>query len=248
MRRAIRKSAELFVECFEPDSPVVEMGSRYLEGWQWLCDLRPLFPNHEFAGCDVRPGLGVDRIEDAQAMARDDGSVATMLMFEVLEHVPHPEKALREVRRVLRPDGLLAMSVPCNYRLHGFPDDYRRLTPSGVHIWLEGFAEKAVFGLGPRVKPAFVFAVATPRKSEEFLRRKAMFQARVVETFRASLLRGWVSAMKERGRDLLGCLLGRADLGVAFYEPESDRSRDPENLGPSGARPEAPQAEKVDRP
>ena len=42
-----------------------------------------------------------------------DGSFATVLCTEVLEHVPHPDAALREIGRVLRPGGLLVGSVPC---------------------------------------------------------------------------------------------------------------------------------------
>lgn len=36
-----------------------------------------------------------------------DGSVGTLLLFEILEHLPHPQKAIAEAHRVLREDGLL---------------------------------------------------------------------------------------------------------------------------------------------
>ena len=50
---------------------------------------------------------------DIEAMPFDDGSFATVVCTEVLEHVPYPTTALREIRRVLRPEGLLIGSVPC---------------------------------------------------------------------------------------------------------------------------------------
>lgn len=49
---------------------------------------------------------------DVERMPFEDDAFATVLCTEVLEHVPHPEVALQEIRRVLRPGGLLIGSVP----------------------------------------------------------------------------------------------------------------------------------------
>jgi ubiquinone/menaquinone biosynthesis C-methylase UbiE len=50
---------------------------------------------------------------DIEAMPFEDRAFATVVCTEVLEHVPHPDAALREIRRVLQPAGLLIGSVPC---------------------------------------------------------------------------------------------------------------------------------------
>ena len=47
---------------------------------------------------------------DARAMPFPDNSFDAAWSIWVLEHVPNPEQALREIRRVLRPDGLLFLS------------------------------------------------------------------------------------------------------------------------------------------
>ena len=56
---------------------------------------------------DCRPVLG-----DLEAMPFPDASFGTVLCSEVLEHVPDPSRALSEIHRVLRPDGVLIGSVP----------------------------------------------------------------------------------------------------------------------------------------
>jgi len=47
---------------------------------------------------------------DARAMPFLDGEFDAVWTIWVLEHVPNPEQALREIRRVLRPGGLLYLS------------------------------------------------------------------------------------------------------------------------------------------
>jgi SAM-dependent methyltransferase len=49
---------------------------------------------------------------DIEALPFDDGSFATVVCTEVLEHVPDPPKAIAEIRRVLRPGGVFIGSTP----------------------------------------------------------------------------------------------------------------------------------------
>ena len=55
------------------------------------------------------------RIEDAQRLSFVDQSFDKVLLSEVIEHVPEPERAVAEAARVLRPGGLLAVSTPSRY-------------------------------------------------------------------------------------------------------------------------------------
>lgn len=56
-------------------------------------------------------GMDVDRIEDIECLSFANESVDVVVCSHVLEHVDDT-KALRELRRILRPDGLLLCMVP----------------------------------------------------------------------------------------------------------------------------------------
>ncbi len=80
----------------------------------------------------------VTYIGDVQNMPMVPGETYdTALCLEVLEHVPDPFAAMREIYRVLKPGGRLVLSVPHLSRLHDEPHDYYRYTRYGVRRLLE---------------------------------------------------------------------------------------------------------------
>ncbi len=66
-----------------------------------------------------------------------DNSYDTVICLEVLEHVQDPFKAIQELHRVLKPEGILILSVPHLSRLHDEPNDYYRFTRYGLGCMLE---------------------------------------------------------------------------------------------------------------
>lgn len=56
------------------------------------------------------------------------GQFDTVLLADVLEHLPYPAALLAEVERVLAPDGTLLAMVPFLYWVHEAPHDYFRYT------------------------------------------------------------------------------------------------------------------------
>lgn len=78
-----------------------------------------------------------DIFATASALPVADGCIDTALFLEVAEHVADPERAFAEIARVIRPGGLLLMSVPFLYPIHDAPHDYQRYTEHGLTHRLE---------------------------------------------------------------------------------------------------------------
>jgi SAM-dependent methyltransferase len=73
---------------------------------------------------------------DVRALPFEDDRFDAAVLGEVLEHVPEDGEALREVVRVVRPGGVVAISVPANPAYFGPSDEWaghvRRYTRSGL--------------------------------------------------------------------------------------------------------------------
>lgn len=93
----------------------------------------------------------VDFVADIRDMALvRSGEYDLVLCSQVLEHIAEPDKAIRELIRVLRPGGKLVLTVPFLSRLHEEPFDYFRFTEHGLRVLLEnvGFQVREVLPAG----------------------------------------------------------------------------------------------------
>lgn len=88
---------------------------------------------------DIKPSSAeVTFIADIQDMNMIDAdSYDSAICLEVLEHVPDPVKAISEIKRILKPGGVVIISVPHLSRLHDLPNDYFRFTINGISCLLE---------------------------------------------------------------------------------------------------------------
>ena len=91
----------------------------------------------DFANSEYHRGHSLDLTWDGKTIPLQPESIDTVLMTEVLEHVHRPGDLLREVRRVLKPGGVLFLTVPFLWPMHELPYDYHRFTPVALKAYLE---------------------------------------------------------------------------------------------------------------
>lgn len=103
-------------------------GMRVLDAGAGPCKYRPLFSHchyesqdfAKYGGSDHRYGE-LDYVCDITSIPVADASYDRVICTEVLEHVPHPERVITELARILKPGGILAITAPLISGIHMAP-------------------------------------------------------------------------------------------------------------------------------
>jgi SAM-dependent methyltransferase len=161
MRTTLFNLLEALTRAADFPEPVYEFGAFRVPGQEHLPYVRDFFPGKKFVGCDLRPGPGVDEIQDLHDLALPDQSIGSAILFDTVEHVREPWRALAEVHRCLKPGGILLMSSVWYFPIHAYPDDYWRFTASGFSTLLQDFHPLSVGMCGLKRLPHTVFGVAS---------------------------------------------------------------------------------------
>ncbi len=88
---------------------------------------------------DIFPFKGVDVVADMHNLPFADNSIDGVISEQVFEHIKNPKQVIKEIERVLKPDGYCYINVPWFYPYHASPDDYYRWTISGLKELLSDF-------------------------------------------------------------------------------------------------------------
>jgi len=100
------------------------------------CGAKPY--RHLFTRVDRYIGLEMpgfkqaDVIGDALQTPFVDRCADAVLCNQVLEHVPEPQRLMREAARLLKPEGILLLTTPQVWGLHHEPNDFFRYTRYGL--------------------------------------------------------------------------------------------------------------------
>jgi SAM-dependent methyltransferase len=152
--------ARAAAETFAFPEPILEVGSFQVAGQEHMANLRELFPGKPYVGIDMRPGPGVDAVENVECLPRGDCTVGSVLALNLFEHVARFWLGFSEIQRVLRPDGLVLVSCPFHLHIHAYPNDYWRFTPEAFRLLLDRLPTKIVGFHGPPKRPLDVWALA----------------------------------------------------------------------------------------
>jgi SAM-dependent methyltransferase len=82
-----------------------------------------------YTGLDIRPGPGVDLVADICEYQGPDEQYDVILCLYTLEHIAKWTRAVVAMKHLLRPQGMLVLTVPGpGFWLHEHPGDYWRFT------------------------------------------------------------------------------------------------------------------------
>jgi SAM-dependent methyltransferase len=104
------------------------------------CGRKPyesLFKTKEYVGLEVdtpqnRATKKADHFYDGMGIPFEDNTFDAVICNQVLEHVFQPQAFLKELNRVLKPGGMLILSVPFVWDEHEQPWDYARYSSFGL--------------------------------------------------------------------------------------------------------------------
>ena len=143
MRKFTRGKIEGFLRRYATTASVLDVGAGGVE-------YSALFPNR--TTFDIDPARHPDIVGDAADMPFEDSSYEVIICSEVFEHLPDPQKVVGELRRVLKPGGLLVLTTRFAFPVHDAPGDYWRFTAYGLQLLFKGWeiesleAETGPFG------------------------------------------------------------------------------------------------------
>lgn len=102
-------------------------------GWRVYCK--------DAVRLDINPEHNPDVVADIQkGTGFPDNYFDTVLMFDVLEHLEYPHDAIEEVKRILKPKGILYITVPFCFPRHGI--EYYRFSEIALEKMLKDFEVK----------------------------------------------------------------------------------------------------------
>lgn len=118
---------------------VVELGSRDVNG-----QVRHLFAGQDYTGVDIAPGNNVDVVADGATFG-EPAAYDLGLCLETLEHAPNAAAIVANLRRIVRPGGLLILTMATDPRAPHSAEDgltvrpgeyYGNVTPADLIDWL----------------------------------------------------------------------------------------------------------------
>jgi SAM-dependent methyltransferase len=159
MRQNIKNFVQIISKTLPIAEPIYEFGSLQVDDQKSFADLRPLFPQKIYIGCDMRQGQGVDKILNLHDVELPSESAGLVLCFDTLEHVEYPHKALEEIHRILKKNGIAVISSVMNFPIHDYPYDYWRFTPEAFKSILKPFPNSFVGFQGNKHFPHTIIGI-----------------------------------------------------------------------------------------
>jgi len=201
-----------------PEGRVLDLGCGVGHSFELLAP-------RETVGVDVEPSVLEDqRRETVAADMRDlpfeDGSFASLLSVQSIEHVPDPQRVLSQARRVLEPNGVAVFVTP-NRLTFGAPEEiidpyhYREFDPAQLRsLMAPWFSQVQILGIfgSPR---QLDFVAAEHRRLHALLRLDRLRMRRFVPRRARQILYDTSLTLARRRPNPAAQAIGQEDFYLA---------------------------------
>ncbi|MEA3487103.1 MAG: glycosyltransferase [Thermodesulfobacteriota bacterium] len=151
IRSGIKKSLHQHLSLF--NGTLLDVGCGQMPYRKFILETNPCI--EKYIGLDFSAGRYADLQQpditwDGKIIPLEDFCIDCAMATEVLEHCPEPLPVLKEIRRVLKPDGVFFFTTPFLWPLHDTPHDHYRYTPYSLERLLSeaGFEDIQIRSLG----------------------------------------------------------------------------------------------------
>ncbi|MCS7213504.1 MAG: class I SAM-dependent methyltransferase [Candidatus Calescibacterium sp.] len=116
---------------------IIDIGSALVAGQEDLGTLRQFFnrPNWKYIGVDLEKQNNVDIVlsDPYNWKELEDNIADVVITSATFEHIEFPWITIREISRILKPDGLFCIIAPSSGPAHRHPVDCWRILPDGIN-------------------------------------------------------------------------------------------------------------------
>ena len=119
-------------------------------------------PHTKYMRLDVDEKTNPDICCDIHHINWESSYFDTVIATEVLEHCYSPEKAVGEIYRILKPEGVCILSTRFIYPYHPTPGDYYRFTQDSLGYLFRDFSKVEICHHGNKIQSLWLLINTSP--------------------------------------------------------------------------------------
>ena len=124
---------------------VLDVGSGYSPYEKYI-------PKTKYLRLDIEPKYKPDICCDLNEVGLKSGHFDTIIAIEVLEHICEPQRAINEIYRILRPNGICILSTRFIHAYHPEPRDYYRFSRDSLKYLFRKFSRIEIYNHGNEIQ------------------------------------------------------------------------------------------------
>jgi len=109
-------------------------------------------PNTKYMNLDINKDDNPDICCDIHNIKWKDDYFDTVIATEVLEHIHNPQKAIKEIHRILKKDGICILTTRFMCYFHPDPKDYFRFSHQGLRYLFKDFEDVKIYHHGNAIQ------------------------------------------------------------------------------------------------